>query len=120
MMGWCKAADGIQLGIQRHLPLREARGPLQQRPLPRLHAAWLRRGPLLLPHRVKLHSLTASCLAACFLIIDIGVLILNRYILLDHILLLFIYFIYLSLQFHSINIPGLGVIVLAHVCMNMI
>ena len=115
MMGWCKAADGIQLGIQRHLPLREARGPLQQRPLPRLHAAWLRRGPLLLPHRVELHSLTA-----CFLILDIGVLILNRYILLDHILLLFIYFIYLSLQFHSINIPGLGVIVLAHVCMNMI
>ena len=110
MMGWCKAADGIQLGIQRHLPLREARGPLQQRPLPRLL-----RGPLLLPHRVKLHSLTA-----CFLIFDIGVLILNRYILLDHILLLFIYFIYLSLQFHSINIPGLGVIVLAHVCMNMI
>ena len=66
------------------------------------------------------HSLTASSLAACFLIFDIGVLILNRYILLDHILLLFIYFIYLSLQFHSINIPGLGVIVLAHVCMNMI
>ena len=30
MMGWCKAADGLQLGIQRHPPLREARGPLQR------------------------------------------------------------------------------------------
>ena len=51
-------------------------------------------------------SLTASCLAACFLIFDIGVLILNRYILLDPILLFFISGSFFSMsQFRTIQEP---------------
>ena len=52
------------------------------------------------------HSLTASSLAACFLIFDIGVLILNRYILLDPILLFFISGSFFSMsQFRTIQEP---------------
>ena len=50
---------------------------------------------------MKLHSLTA-----CFLIFDIGVLILNRYILLDPILLFFISGSFFSMsQFRTIQEP---------------
>ena len=50
---------------------------------------------------MKLHSLTA-----CFLILDIGVLILNRYILLDPILVFFISGSFFSMsQFRTIQEP---------------
>ena len=51
------------------------------------------------------HSLTASSLAACFLIFDIGVLILSRYILLDPILLFFIPGPFSMSQFRTIQEP---------------
>eukprot|EP00092_Neocalanus_flemingeri_P019544 GFUD01021174.1.p1 GENE.GFUD01021174.1~~GFUD01021174.1.p1 ORF type:complete len:722 (+),score=149.03 GFUD01021174.1:268-2433(+) len=52
------------------------------------------------------HSLTAASLAAAFLIFDIGVLVLNRYILLDPILLFFISgSVFAMAQFRGIQEP---------------